>query len=138
MRRLIAIWIVLAAGSVAAAAPASAGAADGRLSGSTQISFGCPGPVREGSPSCHPWRSFGHLRFYVSSSTVTGRPVPGTRRLVVSDAQGGFALRLTAGAYVVMPLPQAHTSGGTWVRARVRAGGATRILVRFEGFPKMV
>ena len=37
MRRLITIWIVLAAGSVAAAAPASAGAADGRLSGATRI-----------------------------------------------------------------------------------------------------
>ncbi len=138
MRRLIASSIVLALSAGAVAAPASAGPADGRLSGSTQISFGCPGPVREGTPSCHPWRPYGHARFYVSRSTATGKSVPGSRRLVASDALGRFALRLPAGAYVVVPLPQAHTSGGAWVRARVRAGETTRILIRFEGFPKMV
>jgi len=37
----------------------------GRLSGVTQISYGCPGPQREGKP-CEHWSSFGHAQFRIA------------------------------------------------------------------------
>jgi hypothetical protein len=129
VRRLIVIGLaVLASAGSAGSAPT----ADGVLTGTTQISFGCPGPVREGEPSCHPWRPFAHALF----SVAAGR---GTTRLVRSDAQGHFSVRLPAGGYTVTPLPQPalHTLGGPRLTVRIRAGATTRVLVRFEGFPKM-
>src|SRR5438132_11070874 len=69
MRSLVAIGL-----SVLAFSPAAT--ATGRLSGATQISFGCPGPVREGEPGCNPWRPFVHARL-----TVAGN---GIKRVVLS------------------------------------------------------
>jgi hypothetical protein len=133
MRRLIVVSLAALAGVGAVAGPAGPSrTAGGLLTGTTQISFGCPGPVREGTPSCHPWHPLAHARF----SVVAGA---GKTRLVRSDAQGHFALRLPAGRYVVTPLaqPGLHTLGGPHLAVRIRAGETTRILVRFEGFPQM-
>jgi hypothetical protein len=109
----------------------SASAATGTLTGQTQISYGCPGPVAPDSTSCHPWHAFAKARFSVSPSL-------GQTRFVVSDAQGRFTMRLAPGSYTVKSLPQAHTRGGTTLRVQVRAGALTRILVRFQGFPMMM
>jgi hypothetical protein len=139
MRRLIAIGITLLVGTGAAAGVAApVTTADGWLAGRTQISYGCPGPVRKGYPSCDPWRMFAHARFSVALEAANGSPIPSTSRLVVSDGQGRFSLRLPAGRYAVTPLPQAHTRGGTRLRVRVEAGAVTRVLVRFQGFPMML
>jgi hypothetical protein len=139
MRRLIAIGITLLAGTgTVAGAAAPARTVDGWLAGRTQISFGCPGPVRKGYPSCDPWRVFAHARFSVAREAADGAPIPSTTRLVVSDGQGRFSLRLPAGRYTVTPLPQAHTRGGTRLRVRAEAGAVTRVLVRFQGFPMML
>ncbi len=138
MRRRIAIGIaMLASIGPTAGVAAPAGTADGWLAGQTQISFGCPGPVREGAPSCHPWHTFPRARFSVAANAADGTPMPSTGRLVVADGHGRFTLRLSAGWYTVIPLAQAHTRGGTRLRVRVKAGEATRILVRFQGFPRM-
>lgn len=124
-----------AGGIAGVAAPV---AEDGWLRGKTQITFGCPGPARQGGPSCHPWRTFAHARFRVALDAANGEPIPGSGRLVVSDANGRFSVRLAAGGYTVTPLPQAHTRGGARLKVRVEAGGVRRILVRFQGYPLMV
>ncbi|MGB2875588.1 MAG: hypothetical protein WBB76_08970 [Gaiellaceae bacterium] len=109
----------------------------GRLTGKTQISFGCPGPVREGTPGCNPWRPFAHARFSLAQRSASGNPIAGSRRTVTSDAHGHFQLLLTSGAYVITPLPQRHTHGGNRLNVRVRAGESTTVLVRFAGYPQM-
>ena len=133
MRRLIVIGLAALASLVATGGSASpARTADGLLTGTTQISFGCPGPVREGEPSCHPWHPLARALFSVAAG-------PGNTRLVRSDARGHFSVRLPVGSYKVTPLPQPalHTLGGAQLTVRIRAGATTRILVRFVGFPQM-
>ena len=126
MRTLIATGLALAAlaGSAQAATPV------GRLSGATQISFGCPGPAREGEPGCNPWRPFAHARIIVAGN--------GVKRLVLSDGRGRFTLVLPVGGYTVTPLPQKNTRGGPRLTIRVSARTTTWIRVRFVGFPMMV
>ena len=131
MRRVIVTATCLLAGSSAAVALATARTTAGTLVGQTLISYGCPGPVAVGGPSCNPWRAFAQARFSVSSSPA------GRARMVVSDSLGRFSLRLPPGSYTVTTLPQAHTRGGTTLQVRIRAGAVTRILVRFQGFPMM-
>ena len=123
MRSLVAIGL-----SVLAFSPAAT--TTGRLSGATQISFGCPGPVREGEPGCNPWRPFVHARL-----TVAGN---GIKRVVLSDDRGRFTLVLPVGGYSVTPLPQKNTRGGPRLTVRVSAGKTTWVRVRFVGFPMMV
>jgi hypothetical protein len=135
LRRLIAVT-VLAAG--AAATAHAAAVPTGLLAGRTEISFGCPGPVREGVPSCNPWRAFPNAQVSVVRVRADGAPIPSTRRLVVSDDAGAFRLRLVAGSYSVTLLKQPHALPGPPLRVRVTAGAVTRVVVRFEGFPKMV
>jgi hypothetical protein len=138
LRRLVtigstaAVWIGVAVGVANPAVTAS-----GRLIGRTQISFGCPGPVREGTPGCNPWRPFAHARFSLAQRSASGDPIPGTRRTVTSDAHGQFQLHLRDGGYIVTPLPQPHTHGGARLNVQVRAGESTTVLVRFAGFPQM-
>ena len=138
MRMLLVIGIAALAsiGPVADAAN-PAGSAGGRLAGETQISFGCPGPVRVGAPGCNPWHLFAHARFSVAGRSTSGAPNPGTSRVVISDARGRFALRVPIGSYLVTPLPQAHTHGGIRLTVQVRTDQETAILVRFTGFPQM-
>lgn len=136
MRRLILVTMLLAA--VAAGAARGATVPAGWLAGKTQISFGCPGPVRQDGPPCEPWRIFPDARFAVVRIGPGGTPVAATRRVVVSDDGGAFRLRLAAGAYDVTPLRQAHTLGGAQLHVRVTAGAVTRVLVRFVGFPQMM
>jgi hypothetical protein len=97
----------------------------------TQISFGCPGPVRETGPTCNPWHAFPHARLAVARAG-------GASRIVVSDAAGRLRLRLAPGSYAVTPLAQAHARAGAVLHVRVRPGAVTRLLVRFEGFPQML
>ena len=138
MRRFVTIGsaaVVCIGVAVGVANPAVT--SSGRLTGKTQISFGCPGPVREGTPGCNPWRPFVHARFSLAQRSASGNPIPGTRRSVTSDAHGQFQLLLRAGAYVITPLPQRHTHGGNRLNVQVRAGESTAVLVRFAGFPQM-
>ena len=104
MRRVIVTAACVLAGSGMGVAAATAGTAVGTLAGQTQISYGCPGPVAEGGPSCNPWRTFAQARFSVSPSAS------GRIHIVVSDSLGRFSLRLAPGNYTVTSLPQgAHT-----------------------------
>ena len=138
MRRLVTIGIA----SIACIGPAvsvgnPAVRLSGQLVGKTQISFGCPGPVQEGTPGCNPWRAFAHARFSLAGHSASGDPIAGTRRLVTSDARGRFALRLPVGGYLITPLPQRNTHGGTRLTVQVRASESITTLVRFIGFPQM-
>jgi hypothetical protein len=104
--------------------------ATGVLAGVTQISYGCPGPQREGE-QCERWSVLPHARFRVEHA---GAP----RQTVTSDALGRFRLALAAGRYVLTPLPQAHTSGGARLAVAVRAGRTSSVRVRFQGVPRML
>lgn len=138
MRRLVTIGgaAVVCIGAVAGVANPAV-VASGRLTGNTQISFGCPGPVQEGTPGCNPWRPFAHASFSLAQGSASGDPIAGSRRAVTSDAHGQFRLLLRAGAYVITPLPQRNTHGGKRLNVQVRAGESTAVLVRFAGFPQM-
>jgi hypothetical protein len=109
----------------------TAGHVPGRLSGVTQISYGCPGPQRVGEP-CEHWSSFAQARFRVT------RLSSGDARIVTSDSRGRFRLVLTVGRYRLTPLRQAHTSGGTPLTVTIRAAATTWTHVRFQGFPRML
>jgi hypothetical protein len=136
LRRLATIGISAVVCIGPAVSVANPGAtASGRLAGKTQISFGCPGPTTE--PPCNAWRPFAHARFSLAQRASRGDPIPDTRRAVTSDARGHFVLRLPVGSYLITPLPQRHTHGGTRVIVHVRAGESTTTLVRFDGFPRM-
>jgi len=104
----------------------------GRLSGVTQISFGCPGPQRDGE-TCERWSSFAQARFHVAKLNSGA-----AARTVTSDRRGRFTLALAAGHYRLTPLRQANTTGGTPVTLTVRAGATTWARVRFQGFPRML
>ena len=133
MRRAIGIGVAALTFSVSVAGVGGAARTEtATLAGVTQVSFGCPGPVRKGGPSCNPWHPLALARFSVADDT-------GRIRTVRSDARARFDLRLPAGTYVVKPLaqPELHTLGGPQLTVRIRGGMTTRILVRFEGFPQM-
>jgi hypothetical protein len=131
------VLLALVGAAVAAVAASSAVRRSGSLVGRTQISFGCPGPVHAGPPSCNPWHLFAHGRFSIRRAGPDGRPLGRVIRLVASDGRAQFALRLSVGRYVVTPLAQPQTHGGPSLTVRIRAGRVTRILVRFQGYPKM-
>ena len=131
---MIAIAAVVCGGAAAGVANPAA-TASGRLSGKTQISFGCPGPSTE--PPCNPWRPFAQARFSLAQRSADGAPKSGTRRTVISDERARFSLRLPVGSYLITPLRQSHTHGGARLVVRVRAGVSTTALVRFIGFPQM-
>ena len=141
MRRLSAIkgcLIVLGLAVVVGAASASATVpGSGSLVGQTQISFGCPGPVRVGQPSCHPWHPFPHARFAIRQTGPTGQ-LPQIIRLITSDANAHFIIRLNTGRYTITPLPQQHTHGGRSLTVQIKPGRVTNILVRYQGYPRMV
>jgi hypothetical protein len=126
---LVGIW--------ALSGSAGAGVSPGRLSGVTEVTFGCPGPIREGAPPCRRWLIFPRAHFTVTRQGSTGSPIPGTRRLAVSDGSGRFDLALAAGSYQLTPQPQARVVGGTAVDVTVLAGRVTRTVVRFWGLPRI-
>lgn len=133
-------WLVLLlAACVAAGAGGGvrAGVAAGRLAGVTQISYGCPGPVRVGQ-ECERWLPFPGARFSVVARAIA--PASGSRpgRVVVSDQRGRFSIVLAVGVYALAPLAQVHTRGGTRLLVRVLAGKTASVLIRFEGVPRMV
>jgi hypothetical protein len=122
--------VALALGSPS---PAGSAAQDpGRLSGVTQITYGCPGPQREGE-TCEHWSSFAQARFRVAKLNSAAAV-----RTVTSDARGRFTLALAPGLYRLTPLRQAHTTGGTAVTVTVRAGATAWARVRFQGVPRML
>lgn len=121
--------------SPAAAVANSAASAGGRLVGTTQITFGCPGPATE--PPCNAWRPFAHARFSLAQRSADGGPRPGTGRTVISNVRARFSLRVPTGTYVITPLPQSHTHGGSRLVVHARNGVTTTTLVRFIGFPQM-
>jgi hypothetical protein len=137
LRRLIAVTVLAAAGT-AAGASQGATVPTGLLAGKTQISFGCPGPQRDDVPACNPWRTFANAQVSVVRVRADGTPVLSTRRLVVSDDAGAFRLRLAAGAYTVTAVKQPRALPTAPLHVRVTAGAVTRVVVRFEGFPKMM
>ena len=75
--------------SVLAFSPAAT--ATGRLSGATQISFGCPGPVREGMASSAP---LANCDFAVANEK-------GPVSSFTTDAQGHFRIALAPGHYTI-------------------------------------
>ena len=134
--KLIVVFVVLAA--CVAQTSAGAGMARGRLTGKTQITYGCPGPARVGAPSCEHWLSLPRARFTITRLNATGTPITGTSRLVTSDDRGRFELALAIGRYRLSLLPQQHTRGGNLINVTVKAGRTAWVLVRFQGFPQMV
>src|SRR5262245_45540692 len=128
--KMIAVAGVVAIAGLASATSRSAVQATGVLRGTTQISFGCPGPTAD--PPCNPWRPFPLARF-----TVARAAAPGKTMLVRSDANAHFRVRLATGVYLVTPVRQGNTHGGARLTVRIRAGSVTAALVRFEGFPLM-
>ena len=133
--RLAAVAAVCAVVGVVGDSPA-VGSAGGRLVGLTQITYGCPGPQREGE-QCERWSAFPGAHSALTRDREDRTPIRSTRRVVVSDGQGAFSLPVVAGLYTITPLPQAHTRGGNPLTFRVRAGRTVRITVRFLGFPMM-
>ena len=126
--------IVLALVALAAtglATAGTAGQAPGRLSGVTQISYGCPGPQRVGTV-CERWSSFGHARFRLTTVST------GEARIVTSDRRGRFTILLSSGRYRLTPLRQAHTTGGASLTVTIRPAVTARVRVRFHGFPQML
>ena len=133
----IAVPVVLGVAALATGVSGAAVGATGTLSGTTQISFGCPGPVDPSGPSCNPWHAFPNARFSIARRSTDGNPVPATAVVVTSNAHAHFSVRLTSGTYLVTPLPQHNTRGGPRLTVRVRANAATTVLVRFVGYPQM-
>ena len=125
MKAIALATVVCVAGLAAGGSGATIGAT-GTLGGTTQISFGCPGPVSDSGPTCHPWHLFPNARFSISRRSTDG-----------SNANARFHLRLDAGAYLVTPLPQHSTRGGSRITVRVRAGAVTTAVVKFVGYPQM-
>lgn len=138
--RVVVGVVVLASALATAGVAGPTPTTSGWLAGQTQISFGCPGPAREGEPSCQPWHTFPHARFSVAQRRPAGAPPPGLSRVVVSDGTGQFQIRLATGTYTITPLaqPQRHTRGGTPLTVQVHPHTVTRIPVRFIGFPMML
>jgi hypothetical protein len=139
MRFKLVVGCLIALGLAGSVAWPVAGAVSaGRLAGLTQITYGCPGPVRVGSPPCEHWSVFPNASFTVTKPGTGGESIAGSKRLVGSDVHGSFVVVLPVGSYLLRPLPQAHTHGGISIRVWIRANTQTRVLVRFEGFPQML
>ena len=144
MRRLIASLASLAALAALAAAAllapdaSFASAPQGRLAVVAQISFGCPGPAREGTGGCNPWRPFPRARFAVVVVGLNGKPLPGSRRLYLAGAKGRAVLMLAAGRYLLLPLAQPHARAGRQVPLSVHARTTTTVVLRWQGYPQMV
>jgi hypothetical protein len=128
--KMIAVAAVVAIAGLASATSRSAVQATGVLRGTTQITFGCPGPTTD--PPCNPWRPFPLARF-----TVARAATPAATMLVRSNASAHFSVPLGTGTYVVTPLRQDNARGGARLTVRIQAGRATSVLVRFVGFPQM-
>ncbi len=123
---------LVALASSGASTAAGRGSSQGRLSGVTQITYGCPGPQRDGE-ACEHWSSFAHARFRLTR--VDGEPAA---RTVTSDGRGRFTLALAVGRYRLTPLRQAQTTGGMLVPVTIQAGATTWSRIRFQGFPRML
>jgi hypothetical protein len=138
MRRLILPLAALAAAALLAAGASFATAPQGRLAVVAQISFGCPGPVREGTLGCNPWRPFRMARFAVVAVGLDGKPVPGSRRVYVASAKGRAVVLLAVGRYLLLPLAQPHARAGKSLPVSVHAGTTTTVVLRWQGYPQMV
>lgn len=131
---------IVAATLVAGAAVGDVAASSqpGRISGVTQISFGCPGPVQEGAPPCERWTRFPHARFEIARLAADDRPIQGTQKIISSGDRGQFTVVVPSGRYLLRPLPQEHTRGGAPIRVAVQRARTSWALVRFRGYPQML
>lgn len=136
--RLIFALVTIALGAGAAVGEVAAASRAGRISGVTQISFGCPGPVREGTPSCEHWTRFPHARFSITRLADDNTPIKGTQQIISSGNRGEFTIALPSGRYLLRPLPQQHTNGGLPIHLEVRPAMTSWGLVRFTGYPQML
>ena len=136
--RIVALVAVVASAALATAAvPSRAEPGTGMLVGRTLITYGCPGPARLGI-ACPRWSLFPHARMAIRQIGPSGRPLPQTVRLIVSDADAHFSVRLSSGDYLITPLPGQHTRGGKNITTHITADSTTRISVRYLGYPQMV
>jgi hypothetical protein len=122
--------IALATGATGSKAAQGSGA----LTGRTLITFGCPGPARLGI-ACPRWHLFPHSRLAIRQVGPGGQPPPQIVRLVVSDANARFSVRISSGDYLLRPLAQRHTHGGKSITVHLAARVTTRVTVRFIGYP---
>jgi hypothetical protein len=136
MVRLVSLGCAVALALLVNAGGASPAVSTGFLAGVTQISFGCPGPTRDGG-SCNPWQPFPGARFTVARLGSDGRPIASTRRILASTPRATFRVSLLRGTYALTPLRQSQTNGGTTVKFQVRPGKATNVVVHFLGYPSM-
>jgi len=121
----------------AAGTPVRAGSGTGLLVGRTLITFGCPGPVRVGI-ACPRWHPFSHARFTIRQVGPSGQPLPLVSRLVASDSNARFTLRLSGGDYLLTSLPQQHTRGSKSITIHIQAGHTTQVTLRYIGYPQML
>jgi hypothetical protein len=131
LRGVVIVFSCVSLGAGVSAQAGTAGQDQGRLSGVTQISYGCPGPQGEGE-QCEHWSSFAQARFRMTTLKN------GDTRIVRSNRFGRFTLALTVGRYRLTPLPQTHTTGGTTLTVTIQAGATVWARVRFQGFPRML
>ena len=78
----------------------------------------------------------------ISAITVVGSIViAGEQKTTLSTVLGTIAVTASminiVGGYLITPLPQRNTHGGTRLTVQVRAGESITTLVRFIGFPQM-
>lgn len=136
--KLILGIVAVALGAGATVGDVAASSQAGRISGLTQISFGCPGPVREGAPPCERWARFPHARFAIARLAGDNTPIKSTQQTISSDDRGRFTIALPSGLFLLRPLPQQHTRGGAAIRVAVRSAVTSWALVRFLGYPQML
>jgi hypothetical protein len=124
---LICSAVVAVLASTVIATASAERASMGRLSGSTKIYEGCP--VDGGS--CQPWHLYPHAQFTIARLTAKGAAVPGSGRIVESNADGRFRVSLVAGSYLVKPKADSTARGGDSLRVRVEADATRRLTVRY-------
>ena len=134
MRRRILISVVAVAGAGGGGYCCTCARGGGTADRRDAVLIWLSGSRPEGVPGCNPWHPLRRARFAVAASSGY------TPLVVVSTASGRFSVSLPAGHYVVTPLaqPARHTNGGKRLIVQVRSGRTTRILVRFEGYPRML
>lgn len=132
---MILLGMTLAATAATLSGVSAGSVGKGTLAGRTTIDRGCPGPS---TPGCNPWHAFPDAKILIVRTSATGTPLPHTARTISSNSKSRFSIRLAPGAYRVTPLAQTSSTGGRTVLARVRSGGTTTMVVRFDASKKRV
>jgi hypothetical protein len=98
----------------------------GVLRGNTRISTACPVP----SHLCKAWSPYPYARFTVTRLDATGAALAHSRRIVESNADALFRIRLRPGHYVVDPLP-ANRRTGPRLRLNLQPHTTKTLTIRF-------